>query len=71
MKSILLLESSDPDVMYGTLQVSDCVQLSEVQEEINRIKSELSDDWSVEDIVERFPEWWEATYDSAVNQVLI
>lgn len=73
-RSMLVVECSDNDYMYGTLQVDDSITQEEMQEKINQIKRELEDcdwDWSIEDVFEKLPEEWNATFESGVNVIQI
>ena len=73
-RSMLVVECSDNDYMYGTLQVDDSITQEEMQEKINQIKRELEDcdwDWSIEDVFEKLLEEWNATFESGVNVIQI
>ena len=73
-KSMLVVECSDNDYMYGMLEVHESVTVEELQKKINQIKSELEDcdyGWCIEDVLEKLPEEWETTFESGVDVIQI
>ena len=64
-----LVECTDYDVLYGILEVKN-ISAEEVQSKIYEIKSrfweEVDLDWTVEDVLNEFPEEWEWTYEREV-----
>lgn len=61
MRSTRLVECSDHDYDYGILHFKNA-SLDEVQEKIYEIKSKFDDeewDWTIDDVLEEFPEEWE------------
>ena len=60
MKAILI-ECSDPGVVYGILTVENA-SAEEVQNKIHEIKNSFYEegfnDWTIEDVFEKFPEEW-------------
>jgi hypothetical protein len=61
MRSARLVECSDHDYDYGILHFKNA-SLDEVQEKIYEIKSKFDDeewDWTIDDVLEEFPEEWE------------
>jgi hypothetical protein len=57
-----LVECSDYKVMYGILTVEN-ISVEEVQNKIYEIKNKFFeeglDDWTIDDVLEQFPEEWE------------
>lgn len=57
-----MIDCSDHDAQYGILTVHN-VSLKEVQNKIYEIKNEFYDegfdDWTIDDVFEKFPDEWE------------
>lgn len=65
MRSVRLVECSDHDYDYGILHFKN-VSLDEVQQKIYEIKNRLYEkdwDWTIDDVVEAFPEEWECWFE--------
>ena len=72
---IRIVECSDWNTIYGYLKIKD-VSAEDVQSKIYEIKNderflEEHPDWTVEDVLNEFPdEWkWEYTYDNHVVEI--
>lgn len=65
MKKFTLTDTDDKEV-YGVLSVIDKTPL-QVQYEINRIKTELEDEWTIEDVISRLPKDWNVMFESLEN----
>ena len=69
-----LVECSDYDVQYGILTVEN-VSVEEVQNKIYEIKNKFYDegfeDWTIDDVLENFPEEWEWDYVSSNEAIEI
>lgn len=66
----LLRECTDISYIYGVLIVKDVPQ-EVVQKKIYDIKATLGDDYTIEDVLDKFPEEWEWSYDSRIEDLVI
>jgi hypothetical protein len=68
-----LVECSDYDVQYGILTVEN-VSVKEVQDKIYEIKNKFYDegfeDWTVADVLERFPMEWDWSYEGGNDYII-
>lgn len=66
MKSLILRECSDCDVIYGVIVVGDEIDVEEIQNKIYEIKKEFHatgfEDWIIEDVLEKLSESHEFNY---------
>ena len=73
MKAILV-ECTDYDTMYGILEVQE-VSEEDVQDKIYEIKRQFVkdgvDDWTIEDVLENFPDEWMWEFDDCAGTVEI
>lgn len=65
LKKMVLVDCDDNEA-YGVLSVLDKTP-HQVQEEINKIKSELESSWTTEGVIERLPKDWNVMYESTIN----
>lgn len=70
----ILVECTNYDTMYGILSV-EAVDEETVQQKVYEIKNQFYeegfDDWTIEDVLDKFPdEWeWECTYTSSKIEI--
>lgn len=73
MKAILV-ECTDYDTIYGILEVQE-VSEEDVQDKIYEIKKQFAedgvDDWTIEEVLENFPDDWMWEYDRSFATVEI
>ena len=71
---IKVVECSEHNCIYGILTVVG-VSVAEVQNKIYEIKNEFYEndieDWTIEDVLEKFPHNWEWAFDTEVATVEI
>ena len=69
-----LVECTDRDVIYGILRVENA-DANEVQKKIyeikNRFYEEDNDCWTVEDVLDNFPNEWNWSYEECVDEIEI
>lgn len=56
---------------YGGVLIVKDVPQEVVQEKIYDIKATLGDDYTIEDVLDKFPEEWEWSYDCRIEDLVI
>ncbi len=68
-----LIECTDYNQVYGFLTVED-VSVEEVKNKIGEIKKDFNDkgidDWTIDDILDNFPEDWIYSFENDVKNII-